>query len=162
MTISTNHDVNFDERNCPFKTDDCSRRELILHAVVRDIVKWIDNNLDVNLRVDVITRRSGYTHWHFQRKFKEITGISIADYIRICRVINATSALINTDKNITSIAMDNGFSSQQTFTRIYRHYVNEPPGSIRRTYCGEHAYVENMRAEMFQRYPYFKSGDPTH
>jgi AraC-like DNA-binding protein len=61
-----------------------------------------------------------------------------------------------------SIAMDNGFSSQQTFTRVYRHYVNEPPGSIRKAYCGEPAYVENMRSEMFQRFPFFQSKYTAH
>lgn len=162
MTISSNQKTGSITINYSIKSNTYNSRDLVLHAVVRDIIKWIDGNLDVVLRVDVITRKSGYTHWYFQRKFKEITGISIADYIRICRVINATSALITTDKNIMSVAMDNGFSSQQTFTRVYRHYVNEPPGSIRKAYCGEPAYVENMRSEMFQSYPFFQSRETTH
>jgi AraC family transcriptional activator of mar-sox-rob regulon len=162
MTIPGNYNSSSIFSDFPFESNDCGGKDLVLHAVVRDIIKWIDGNLDINLRVDVITRKSGYTHWYFQRRFKEITGISIADYIRICRVINATRALITTDKNIMSIAMDNGFSSQQTFTRVYRHYVNEPPGSIRKAYCGEPAYVENMRSEMFQRFPFFQSKYTAH
>jgi AraC-like DNA-binding protein len=162
MTISSNCKTSSNVNNYTFKSDVCCGSGLVMHAVVRDIIKWIDVNLDINLRVDVITKRSGYTHWYFQRRFKEITGISIADYIRISRVINATSALITTDKNIMSIAMDNGFSSQQTFTRVYRHYVNEPPGSVRKAYCGERAYVENMKSEMFQGYPFFQNMDTAH
>ena len=134
-----------------------SGRNLSLYVVVMDTINWIDCNLnlDVDMTVDLVTRRSGYTYWYFQRKFKLITGISISEYIRLSRVINATNELITTNKNIMSIAIDNGFSSQQSFTRSFRYYFNKPPGSIRREYYGKHEVFYCIKLELLRHYPLF-------
>lgn len=131
--------------------------ELII-AVVNDTLSWIDDNLDENTRVKIITSRSGYTHWYFQRKFKEVTGITIAEYLRACRIINCTVELITTNKKILQIAMDNGFSSQQAFTRVFSNYLNFSPGVVRVRFYGKPSFIEEVKSDIFRPYPFFVNG----
>lgn len=116
------------------------RRGKIISSVVDDIIPWIEENLnDEHIRVSTVTQKSGYGHWHFQRVFRKQTGYNLAEYIRIRRLIRAAHSVLFTEKDILQIAFDNGFTSQQTFSRTFRKYLNAPPAAFRK----KHAYSED-------------------
>ncbi|SPY94318.1 right origin-binding protein [Proteus mirabilis] len=54
---------------------------MLQENVVKDIIVWIEQNLDSRLSLDIIAEKSGYTKWHFQRLFKAYTGISLGKYV---------------------------------------------------------------------------------
>nr|WP_230957773.1 hypothetical protein [Pantoea ananatis] len=41
---------------------------------INDLVDWIEANLTNDINIDQITLKSGYSKWHMQRLFKEMTG----------------------------------------------------------------------------------------
>ncbi|MDD4180758.1 MAG: AraC family transcriptional regulator [Victivallaceae bacterium] len=45
----------------------------------------IEDNLQHDMSVKRIARMAGYSQFHFSRLFKEYTGITVSDYINICR-----------------------------------------------------------------------------
>ena len=45
---------------------------------INDLVDWIEANLTDELNIDLITLKSGYSKWHMQRMFKEMTGLVYA------------------------------------------------------------------------------------
>ncbi|MCW1873010.1 MULTISPECIES: helix-turn-helix domain-containing protein [Erwiniaceae] len=107
-----------------------------IKSVVQDILPWIEDNLDnERIRVSTVTRKSGYGHSHFQRVFRKQTGYNLAEYIRTRRLIRAAQSLLFTDKDIMQIAFDNGFTSQQTFSRTFRKYLNVPPATFRKRHA---------------------------
>lgn len=106
-----------------------------MDAVVSDILPWIEQNLfDERVRVKTITSKSGYGHSHFQRAFRDRTGYNLGEYIRLRRVMRAAVAVIATNKGLLDIAVENGFTSQQNFTRTFRKYLTLTPGAFRNQY----------------------------
>ncbi|OAT48828.1 SoxS family regulatory protein [Proteus hauseri ATCC 700826] len=101
--------------------------------IIRDLLAWIDNNLDQPLSLDNVATKAGYSKWHLQRMFKEITGQAIGSYIRSRRLSRAAVALRLTSRPILDIALQYRFDSQQTFTRAFKKQFERTPALYRRT-----------------------------
>ncbi len=103
-------------------------------AVIQKMVEWIDDHLDQDLSVATIANKSGYSVWHFQRKFVQLTGLNVYEYVRIRRVINATFLLVRSRKRILEVAIENGFNCQASFTRTTREVTGFTPAVIRKKF----------------------------
>lgn len=98
-----------------------------IHALVR----WIDEHLEIELSLDIVAKRSGYSKWYLQRLFKLITGINLGRYIRERRLTNAAEDLCSTTEPVLAIAMKYQFYSQQTFTRAFTRCFGTSPVAYR-------------------------------
>ena len=74
---------------------------------------------------------SGVSQAHFARSFKQAFGIPPHRYLLTRRIERATALLRDTDRPITDIAFDTGWSSLGTFGRTFRDITGESPGTIR-------------------------------
>ncbi|QIQ20674.1 MDR efflux pump AcrAB transcriptional activator RobA [Zophobihabitans entericus] len=100
--------------------------------IISDLIKWIEKSLEQPLSIDNVAKKSGYSKWHLQRMFKEVTGQILGTYIRHRRLTHAALALHLTSKPILDIAMQYRFDSQQTFTRSFKKQFKLTPASYRR------------------------------
>lgn len=100
--------------------------------VVKDIIVWIEQNLDSRLSLDIIAEKSGYTKWHFQRLFKTHTGISLGKYILARRLSCSAYALRITRCSLLDISLKYHFDSQQTFCRAFKKQFNITPSQYRK------------------------------
>ncbi|MDF7666526.1 MDR efflux pump AcrAB transcriptional activator RobA [Orbaceae bacterium ESL0727] len=101
-------------------------------SIISDLILWIEKNLEQPLSIDHVAHKSGYSKWHLQRMFKEVTGQVLGTYIRQRRLTYAALSLRMTSKPILDIAMQYRFDSQQTFTRSFKKQFNATPASYRR------------------------------
>lgn len=129
-------------------------RDEVVFLVIKEMIHWIESHLDQNLSVEKISGRSGYSIWHFQRKFLQLIGLNVYEYVRIRRVINSTFILIRSNQRILEIAVENGFSCQPSFTRTIKGITGFTPAELRRKFSGnEKEWIEiiesliNPRAE---------------
>ena len=60
------------------KTDEVVSAKMI--PVVQGIVDWIEAHIFDTLSVSAIAKKSGYSHWYFQRQFAMVTGCTLASY----------------------------------------------------------------------------------
>ncbi|ETS30479.1 MULTISPECIES: helix-turn-helix domain-containing protein [Photorhabdus] len=102
-------------------------------TVVNDIVRWLETQLQRNegIKIDTIANRSGYSKWHLQRVFKEVKGCTLGEYVRKRRLHEAAKSLREENLPILDIALQYGFSSQATFTRIFKKHFNTTPARFR-------------------------------
>lgn len=105
---------------------------MLQENVVKDIIIWIEQNLDSRLSLDVIAKKSGYTKWHFQRLFKAYTGISLGKYILARRLSCGAYALRITKSSLLDISLKYQFDSQQTFCRAFKKQFNITPSEYRK------------------------------
>lgn len=105
-----------------------------MFAVIQEMVVWIEDRLSAPLSVQEISRKSGYSVWHLQRTFNQLTGFSVYEFVRTRRVINVIYALIQGDKPLLDVALENGFNCQVSFTRTIRELTGFTPGYIRRNF----------------------------
>ncbi len=67
----------------------------------------------------------------FYRKIKALTNYSPDELMRRLRLKQARHLLTTTEKNISEIAYEVGFSSPAYFSKCYREAFNETPTELR-------------------------------
>lgn len=100
-------------------------------ALVCELSKWIEDHIGRMIYLEELATYSGYSLWHMQKIFKEITGISLGKYIRQRRLAKAINLLRNSSKPIFDIALDFGFGSQSHFTYMFRKEFGITPYDFR-------------------------------
>jgi len=90
--------------------------------------------LHEKLSVDDICDVVNFSKYHFHRIFQSSVGVSVAAYIRMRRLANAASNLLQTDERIIDIAMYYQFESQEVFTRAFKRTYHLPPGRYRKLF----------------------------
>lgn len=123
------------------------RSSAIMRSVVCDTLNWIEANLDNDLHIVQLADRSGYTRWHFQRQFKEITGRSISEHVRIRRLVRAAEAIMYTTERLMDIACDYGYTSQQTMSRVIRSAFGMTPTALRNR-ANAHHCTEKIKSDL--------------
>ncbi len=98
---------------------------------IEELIEWVEIHLESRPNLDEVARISGYSKWHLQRKFKRITGIQLATYIRSRILTRAAVALRITNRTIIDISDELGFDSQQTFTRMFKQRFGTTPNRYR-------------------------------
>ena len=106
-------------------SEDSNRR--MLRA--RDVM---DRESAQPLDVPTLARVAHVSEAHFIRTFRDTFGETPNRYLQRRRVERAMFLLRSTDRSVTDICMDVGFSSLGTFSRVFRDVVGEPPSIYRR------------------------------
>lgn len=109
-----------------------AKRTNLSLLVVKDILEWIDYDLSRIMTVASVSQRAGYSKWHFQKLFQEVTGFSIAAYIRMRRITHAEYLLSQTELSVLEIYIEMGFSSRVSFTRNFKKSYHVSPIEYRK------------------------------
>jgi transcriptional regulator GlxA family with amidase domain len=83
------------------------------------------------LDVPSLARIACVSESHFIRTFHAVFGETPHRYLQRRRVERAMSLLRETDRSLTDICLDVGFTSLGTFSRTFRDIVGEPPSAYR-------------------------------
>ncbi|MFI3014233.1 helix-turn-helix transcriptional regulator [Klebsiella aerogenes] len=102
-----------------------------MSMIIRDVVIWIESDLSRNMTAASIARRAGYTRWHLQKVFKEVTGMTLIYYLRMRRMTVAAELLRTTTLPVTAVYMRVGFRDGATFCRAFQRYAGVTPTVFR-------------------------------
>ncbi len=121
--------------------------ELIEHFVLEDntphaeeydaegklqaIIHYVHLNFREGIALSDLAKELYTSTSTLSRLFKKQTGIYFADYVNQVRVQYAAEELIYTEKAITKIAMDCGFSNASAFTKIFKEKTELSPSEYR-------------------------------
>jgi AraC family transcriptional regulator len=101
---------------------------------IYEIMVYINLNLFEHITLDALSNRFSYSKYHLHRKFKDIVGITLNEYIRKRRIENSIYFLsANPDTDISEVASYCGFSSA-TYSREFRKIFNRTPVEWRNIY----------------------------
>lgn len=95
--------------------------------VVKEVIDYIEKNLDKGLNLDHISKQIGYSKFYLNRIFTEHTGITIYKYLQNRRLTVAAEKLVKTDQPITQIAYEAGYDTQQSFSFAFKRLYLYPP-----------------------------------
>ena len=70
------------------------------------------------------------------RKFKEITGFKLSEYLTKIRLEHSVKQLLISKENITSIALENGIYDQSHFNRNFKKHIDTTPNNFRKVITG--------------------------
>lgn len=86
---------------------------------------------EAELSVDTLAAEMGLGRSQLYRKIKALTNYSPVELMRSLRLRQARSLLTSTDKTISEIAYEVGFSSPAYFTKCYKDAYGETPTELR-------------------------------
>lgn len=86
-----------------------------------------DNITDSDLNVDALGQELGMSRVQLYRKIKSLTNYAPNELIRNIRLKKAEQLMIYSDKSISEIAYDTGFTSPSYFSKCFKEYFNESP-----------------------------------
>ena len=99
---------------------------------IKTITDYVQNNFASDLYLDKVAETFGTSSKYLSRKFKESVGMNFSDYLSHLRLENAKILLASTDKPITQIMSECGFSNRTTFIRAFKNYTGDTPGNWRK------------------------------
>jgi len=115
---------------------------------VQRVMTYIHDHLDEPLDLDRLCEVACMSRFHWHRIYKGITGETVAQTVRRLRLTRSSFALAQTNKPISEIAQQAGYSSQAAFSRAFSEAFKMPPAAFRKH--GEHAkfYQANMEKDL--------------
>lgn len=114
---------------------------------IQKTIHWIESHLHEQISAQDIEEVTGFSKYHFHRVFQKSVGMSVSEYIRMRRLANAASTLLNTDERIIDIAFFYHFESQESFTRAFKKLYGLPPGQYRKVMGMMRKYKEETGME---------------
>ena len=86
---------------------------------IQEIKSWIDKNIEEEVSLLEIAKFSGYSTFYLSKKFHELEGVTLKEYIMISKIQHSATHLHATDNRFLDIAVSQGYSSQEAFTRAF-------------------------------------------
>lgn len=98
---------------------------------LRRVQEYIEACLDQPLLLRDLAEQACLSEYHFSRMFSQSLGISPHQYVLQRRLLNAERLLQQTDRSLTDIAQQCGFSSSSHFSNRFRQFRGFPPSHLR-------------------------------
>lgn len=90
--------------------------------------RLMDEHLsEPDLSVESLGEKMGLSRVQLYRKTKALTGYSPNELLRLARLKKASALLAATEKTISEVSYEVGFSSPSYFTKCYKEYFGESP-----------------------------------
>lgn len=99
---------------------------------MKQIVEFINNNIDKKLDVELLLSITNWTKRHLARVFMQYLNISPHKYILNKKIDKATLMLKQTDVPINEIAIELGFQNYSSFYAAFKRVTNETPENFRK------------------------------
>ncbi|MNO49791.1 Right origin-binding protein [compost metagenome] len=104
-----------------------NNRQLIVQAL-----DYIESELKSPLSIQILSRATGYSLYHFIRLFQGITGITPGDYIARRKITEAALDILRRPKrSFQDISLDYHFNDYETFTRSFKRVLHTTPTLLR-------------------------------
>lgn len=103
-----------------------------IQIIVDEIDECIKGHQDEALTLRSLSHRLGYSEYYTTRKFREISGLSFRDYLRLRKLAFALCEVRDSSRSLLEIAVDYGFSSHEAFTRAFKAVYGITPGAYRK------------------------------
>jgi AraC-like DNA-binding protein len=94
-------------------------------------ISYCRDNLTRSIGVADLARASGYSRFHFVRRFRDSEGVAPSEFIRLERMSMAARMLVETELPIAAIAERSGFVNSNYFTKVFRRVYGMPPTAFR-------------------------------
>ena len=117
---------------------DVRRATVVAHReAVERVIRMMHDRLDEPLTLQEMSRKAYISPYHFNRIFRQITGIPPNQFFYALRLETAKRLLLTTKTNVTDVCFDVGYNSLGSFIRRFTALVGLSPGHFRSFACHE-------------------------
>lgn len=102
------------------------------HARMRRVLEYIDEHLDGDLSIEVLSDIAAFSKHHFHRQFSSLLGITAHQYVQWVRMKRASYRLaFRQDSPVKEIALASGYGSPEAFARAFKDRIGQSPTDFR-------------------------------
>lgn len=112
----------------------CSTKKNAPDPRICKAIEIINRRFHTDITVRSLSRRVEMSVNNFLRLFRKTTGTSPKLYIRRIRLEHADHLLAHSEKTITEIAKETGFSDRYHFSKAFKKFSGRSPGAFREAY----------------------------
>ena len=98
---------------------------------------FIQTHIKEGISLEMLAEHLGFSSCYCSRYIKKKTGMTFVEYVNAARIAEAEALLLGSNDNITEIAYATGFSSMQTFNRVFKQIKNISPTEYRKLRKGK-------------------------
>jgi AraC family transcriptional regulator len=97
------------------------------------VIDHLRGNLHRQVKLEELAKLACFSEFHFHRIFGAVSGETLNNFTNRLRLEKAARLLRYSDKSLTDIALDCGFSSSATFSRAFRSGYDTSPRQFRKS-----------------------------
>lgn len=94
---------------------------------IQPVLNYVQKHYDKQIRLDEMCRLLNVNKSYFCRLFKNATSLSFMEFLYKTRLDAAVKLLLHSEKTITEISYEVGFSSPAYFTKVFRENKGYTP-----------------------------------
>jgi AraC family transcriptional regulator len=100
-------------------------------SILGRVVARVERSLAEPLSLDELSGEAALSKFHLHRVFRALTGIPLAEYVRRRRLGVSLKTLADPSRSVLEVALDSGFSHEQSYIRAFKARWGLTPGSWR-------------------------------
>ncbi|NHN35372.1 AraC family transcriptional regulator [Paenibacillus agricola] len=101
-------------------------------GAINEIVRYLQEHYSESISLGELSAKCFFNKNYFCKVFKEITGVTVTEYVHNLRMEEACKLLEISDKKIVEISLDVGFSDYKAFYTVFNKIVGMPPRDYRK------------------------------
>ncbi|MCI2104315.1 MAG: AraC family transcriptional regulator, partial [Sphaerochaeta sp.] len=114
---------------------------------INTIASYIHTHYTEPISLEQLSEHFSISDCYLSRKFKEVLGFPLIQYIQMTRVRGAQRLLLTTDQSIQDVAERCGFASFSQFNRVFDKYCGVSPRTFRKMGREGKAELRSLRLE---------------
>ncbi|NSB13875.1 helix-turn-helix domain-containing protein [Clostridium beijerinckii] len=103
------------------------------NEVILLCIQYIEDNITEKITLECISKKMGYSTYHFSRVFKEQMSVSLMEYVKDRKLFRATEDIM-LGKRILDVAVEYGYETHSGFTKAFRRKYGFSPTFIHAIY----------------------------
>lgn len=109
--------------------------------MISDVCRFIQDNLDNELSLDILSKHFGYSKFHLSRKFKKETGYSYKQYIEALKIQNSIRDLLDENKKVKDTFINSYHESNGTFSNTFKKVTGLSPQLYKKSILNLHKFL---------------------
>jgi AraC-like DNA-binding protein len=112
---------------------------------IHQTLDYIHTHLTADLSLSALAARASFSPIHFHNCFRAATGRTLRDYVEEQRIKHAISLLVRTERTLSEIAYECGFSSQAYFNYAFKRRMKATPREYAATLLSRYEHRESTK-----------------
>lgn len=119
---------------------------------IDNIISYINERYNTDITLNEVANEYNLNYHFLSHYIKDNIGMSFKSYLNKIRLEKAGSMIIHSNKNMTEIALENGFSSTSYFYKVFKKEYNCTPLEYRkklshRNFIRNNSDIRNLNLE---------------
>ena len=96
-------------------------------GIIHSAIAYINSNIFRDISISEICDTVHISKYHFCRRFRQSTGMTVMEYILNTRIILAKNLLLSEKVSVSEVSRKCGFSSVSYFCRVFKENTGKTP-----------------------------------